>query len=70
LAAEEIRLVEKTFIEQCSVEASTRVNDAPISVIAVNNYNVLMVENSHEQVFSNSEEYLNSIKSVVKRERG
>lgn len=52
------------------VEASTKLSDAPISAIAVNNYNVLLVQNSHEQVFSNSEEYLNSIRGVVKREKG
>jgi hypothetical protein len=47
------------------VEASTKPNDAPISPLAVNNYNVRMVENSHEQVFSNSEEYLKAIAQVV-----
>jgi hypothetical protein len=46
------------------VDASTKLRDAPISALAVNNYNVRMVENSHEQVFSNSEEYLKAIARV------
>jgi len=46
------------------VESHTHVNPS-ISAIAVNNYNVLMVQNSHEQVFSDSEEYLITFKNVV-----
>ena len=47
------------------VESSSNWGDAPITPISVNNYNVLMAKNSHEQVFSNSGEYLDSIKNVV-----
>jgi hypothetical protein len=34
--------------------------------VSINNYNVMMLQNSCEQVFSNSEEYLSSLKSVIR----
>jgi len=49
------------------LELLTRQNDFPISAVSVNHYNMMMVQNSYEQVFSNSEEYLSSIRNVVKR---
>jgi len=39
-------------------------SDGSISALAVNSYNVLMVNNSHEQVFSNSMDYLQTIKKL------
>jgi len=47
------------------VELSSTLGDTPLSAVSVNNYNVTMVKNSYEQIFSNSEDYLNSIKNVV-----
>jgi hypothetical protein len=47
------------------VEASSRISDQPISAVSVNSYNVRMIQNSHEQVFSNSEEYLASVRHLV-----
>jgi len=35
------------------------------SSVSINNYNVMMLKNSCEQVFSNSGEYLNSLRSVI-----
>jgi hypothetical protein len=49
------------------LESSSKRGDFPVSAVSVNHYNMMLVENSYEQVFSNSEEYLNSIKNVVKR---
>lgn len=45
-------------------------HDSSVSALAVNNYNILMIRNSHEQIFSNSEEYLSSLKSIVRSEAG
>jgi hypothetical protein len=47
------------------VESSGKTNDQPISAVSVNSYNVQMIQNCHEQVFSNSQEYLSSIKHLV-----
>jgi len=47
------------------VEPSSGWGDIPITSISVNNFNTIMVRNSHEQVFSNSKEYLTSIKKLV-----
>jgi hypothetical protein len=47
------------------VESSSGRADFPLSAVSVNGYNMMMINNSHEQVFSNSEEYLNGIKSFV-----
>lgn len=52
------------------VEASNSRGDAPLSAISVDNYNILMAQNSYEQVFSNSKEYLNSIKNVIRPQSG
>lgn len=52
------------------IEASNSRGDSPLSAISVNNYNILMAQNSYEQVFSNSEEYLNSIKNLVRPQSG
>ena len=38
--------------------------EASVGVLAVNRFNVLMVKNSHEQVFSNSAEYLETIRNL------
>jgi hypothetical protein len=46
------------------VEKGSPHNRLPGSV-SINNYNVMMLKNSCEQVFSNSGEYLNSLKNVV-----
>jgi hypothetical protein len=32
---------------------------------AVNNYNVIMAQHSHEQIFSDSREYLDSFRSII-----
>ena len=47
------------------LESSSTRRDFPLSAVSVNNYNVMMVKNSYEQVFSNFQVYLNSIKNVV-----
>lgn len=39
-------------------------NESSLTEIAVNGYNVLMMKNSHEQVFSNSAEYLETIRKT------
>ena len=52
------------------LEAADKRNDQPISAVSVNTYNVLMVQNSYEQVFSNSEAYLSSIRHLVSNEPG
>jgi hypothetical protein len=36
-----------------------------IGGIAVNNYNVIMAERSHEQILSNSKEYLESFAKII-----
>jgi hypothetical protein len=47
------------------VESSNQRHVEPsLSNFAVNNYNVLMLRNSYEQVFSNSAEYLETIKKL------
>lgn len=43
------------------VESSNKRGDFPFSAVSVNNYNMMIVKNSHEQVFSNSEQYLRNI---------
>lgn len=48
------------------LESSSSRGDFPLSAVSVNNYNVMIVKNSYEQVFSNSQEYLNSINNVVR----
>jgi Protein of unknown function (DUF4238) len=48
------------------LESSSKRGDFPLSAVSVNNYNVMMVKNSYEQIFSNSEEYLSSIMSVAR----
>lgn len=45
------------------LELSSKRADFPVTAISVNHYNMAMVKNSYEQVFSDSGEYLNSIKS-------
>ena len=47
------------------LESSSRRDDFPLSAVSVNNYNVMMVKNSYEQIL-NSEEYLSSIWSVAR----
>jgi hypothetical protein len=47
------------------VEASSKKVSSLVSAVSVNNYNILIAQNSHEQVFSNSEEYLNTIRHVI-----
>jgi hypothetical protein len=48
------------------LESSSSRGDFPLTAVSVNNYNVMMVTNSYEQIFSNSQEYLNSVKNVVR----
>lgn len=52
------------------LEASNSRGGSPLSAISVDSYNILMAQNSYEQVFSNSEEYLNSIKNVIRSQSG
>jgi hypothetical protein len=40
-------------------------HDRLLGSVSINNYNVMMLKNSCEQVFSNSGDYLNSLKNVV-----
>ena len=40
-------------------------SDGSISALAVNRYNVLMLENSNEQVFSDSLDYLQSLSGLT-----
>jgi hypothetical protein len=47
------------------LESSSSRGDFPLSGVSVNGYNLMMVKNSYQQVFSNSKEYLNSIKDAV-----
>jgi Protein of unknown function (DUF4238) len=49
------------------VKKSSRRGDLPFEDFSVNTYNTMMLTNSYQQVFSNSEEYLKSIKNVVTR---
>jgi hypothetical protein len=44
--------------------SSQRYIEPSLSPFAVNNYNVLMLRNAYEQVFSNSAEYLETIKKL------
>ena len=47
------------------IESSNPARVEPsLSAFAVNSYNVLMLRNSYEQVFSNSAEYLETIKRL------
>ena len=48
------------------LESSSDRGDFPLSAVSVNSYNMMMVENSYEQLFSNSQDYLSSIKKVVR----
>jgi hypothetical protein len=47
------------------LESSSKRSEFLLGAASVNNYNMMMVKNSHQQVFSNSKGYLNSIKCVV-----
>lgn len=49
------------------LEMSSKRGDYPLTAVSVNNYNMMMAMNSYEQIFSNSEEYLNGIKAVIRR---
>ena len=49
------------------VETSSRRGESPLSGVSVNSYNMMMAKNSYEQIFSNSEEYLNSIREAIRR---
>jgi hypothetical protein len=40
-------------------------HDRLLGSVSINNYNVMMLKNSCEQVFSNSGEYLKSLQNVV-----
>jgi hypothetical protein len=48
------------------LESSSKRGGFPLSAVSVNSYNMMMVENSCEQVFSNSREYLYSIKNMIR----
>ena len=52
------------------VDSPNGADQQPISAVSVNRYNVLMIQNSHEQVFSNSGEYLASIAPVTRNKLG
>jgi hypothetical protein len=47
------------------LEATSERDRFPLTDVSVNAYNVMMVKSSHEQIFSNSEEYLNGIKGPI-----
>jgi hypothetical protein len=47
------------------LESSSSLADFPVTEVSVNGYNTMMIANSYEQVFSNSEEYLSSIKGMA-----
>jgi len=49
------------------LEASSKRGEFALSDVSVNSYNMTMIQNSFEQVFSDSQEYLDSIKGVVRR---
>jgi hypothetical protein len=48
------------------VETSSKRGESPLGAFSVNSYNMMMAKNSYEQIFSNSEEYLNSIKGAIR----
>jgi hypothetical protein len=48
------------------LETSSQRGEFPLSGVSVNSYNMMMAKNSYEQIFSNSEEYLNSIKGAIR----
>jgi len=48
------------------LEASSKRGEFPIGAFSANSYNMMMAKNSFEQIFSNSEEYLNSIKGAIR----
>jgi hypothetical protein len=47
------------------LEKSSKREEFPLGALSVNSYNMMMAKNSYEQIFSNSEEYLNSIKRAI-----
>lgn len=47
------------------LETSSKREEFPIGPSSVNSYNMMMAMNSHEQIFSNSKEYLNSIRGLI-----
>lgn len=47
------------------LETSSKRGEFPLGEVSVNNYNMMMAKNSCEQIFSNSEEYLNGIKGAI-----
>jgi hypothetical protein len=48
------------------LESSSKRGDFVLSDISVNSYNMMIIQNSYEQVFSDSKGYLESIKNVVR----
>jgi hypothetical protein len=48
------------------LETSSKRGDFDLSDFSVNGYNMMMIQNSYEQVFSDSQEYLESIKGAVR----
>ncbi len=48
------------------LETSSKRGEFPLGAFSVNSYNMMMAKNSYEQIFSNSEEYLNSIKGAIR----
>jgi hypothetical protein len=48
------------------VEISSMRGGFPLTAVSVNNYNMMIAMNSYEQIFSNSEAYLNSIKAAIR----
>ena len=48
------------------LESSSKRGDFPLSDVSVNSYNMMIIQNSYEQVFSDSQEYLDGIKNVVR----
>lgn len=48
------------------LESSSRRGDFALSDVSVNSYNMMIIQNSYEQVFSDSQAYLDSIKNAVR----
>ena len=46
------------------LEISSKRGDFPVTAVSVNNYNTMIAMNSYEQIFSNSEPYLESVRAI------
>lgn len=48
------------------LETSSKREEFPVSGVSVNSYNMMMAKNSYEQIFSDSEEYLNTVNRAIR----